>query len=398
MKETTLNPKEEFLAELQDFFQTRSVKGHLLFVDDWMELILSGKARKKWTNPTNIYFLHEKLNKLFTSCHQILKDEEHLDELVLNSKLDKNSLKNENRKLIFAPYHLQKKEQLQPFEALKTIFDKQDINNCILKLKEWLINSLKQNYAINHADYIAPLHGHIKKLIEACWLIHERVITKNSYAQPYYPEPLLKYALTEPFLFFKEEVDDPFSMVEEFFELTNLSGYRRELQEWYFMAITDELSAKKPVDVYFIHNQYSSLIQAGFIITAKNLNYTPNIRKNDESTMGQWLLSVRDHQVKNGILALSDEAPHVLTMSERADPLAYCKKILNLGKVRKLRFGLSEWLEASFSKNSSLHGLDAAYAFEQYLTLQKLTEAFYLVITENATNQPLPVTNTTHEA
>ena len=244
MKETTLNPKEEFLAELQDFFQTRSVRGHLLFVDDWMELILSGKARKKWANPANIYFLHEKLNKLFTSCHQILKNEEHLAELMLNSLLDKNSLRNENRKLIFAPYHLQKKEQLQPFEALKTIFDKQDINNCILKLKDWLVNSLKQNYAINHADYIAPLHGHIKKLIEACWLIHERVITKNSYAQPHHPEPLLKYALTEPFLFFKEEVNDPFLVVEDFFELTGLSGYRRELQEWYLMAITDELSKK----------------------------------------------------------------------------------------------------------------------------------------------------------
>lgn len=398
MKEKILTTKEEeFLESIKDFFQTRSVNEHLIFIDYWVKLILAGKTNKKWTNPSTLYFLYGKLIHLFKSCHKILQNQEYLQSLDTYCILDHLELANEKQTLFFFPYHLKVKEQLHPFEALRRIFNKQDIHACKQQLKEWLADGLHGSSSRYPTDYLIPLYSHIKKLIEACWLIHERVISKNSFKTPVYTDPLLNYALTEPFLFIKEEAENPFLMVESFFNFTNLSGYRKQLQKWYLMAITEELVSENPNDQFFIYNQYLSLVQAGYLISASNLIYIPTITKSNKKTLGQWLLGVRDHNIKNGDLALSDEAPHVLTMAERAAPFTFIKDTLNLANVTQLRYGLKEWLYASYSEQSSIYGLNTEYAYEQYLTLQKLTEAFYLIIIENATIQSSLAKNITHE-
>lgn len=398
MKENKLTPEEEkFVENIKDFFQTRPVNEHLIFIDYWMELILAGKTKKKWTNPSTLYFLYGKLIDLFKSCHLILQNQAYLQTIKASTIVDHLAIANERQTLIYFPFHLKVKEQLHPFEALRSIFKKQDIHAYKKQLKEWLADGLHGSFSGCPTDYLTPLYRHIKKMIEACWLIHERVISKNSFKTPVYTNPLLNYALTEPFLFSKEEAEDPFLMVESFFNFTNLSGYRKQLQKWYLMAITEELTTKNPNDQFFIYNQYLSLIQAGYLVFASNLTYIPTITKSSQKTLGQWLLDVRDHNIKNGDVALSDEAPHVLTMEERAAPLTYIKDTLNLSNVAQLRFGLKEWLYASFSEQSSINGLDPEYAYEQYLTLQKLTEAFYLIITENTIIPSSLAKNISHE-
>ena len=68
-------------------------------------------------------------------------------------------------------------------------------------------------------------------------------------------------------------------------------------------------------------------------------------------------------------------------MKHQLDPLAFCKETLTLNNIVQLRYGLSEWLDAGLSNRSSINSLPPAYGFAQYLTLQKLIEAFYLIIT-----------------
>lgn len=398
MKDQKINLKEkEFLANIEEFFEARTVNNHLLFIDHWIGLMLGGKKSSRWAKPGDLYYSYQKIEELFQCCNQLLLDHQIFAHIQDSTAVKSQSIAYEKHALKYFPYQLTKKELLNPTNVIRGIFKHKNLMYYQQTLKEWVAAGLGNSYAAENADYIIPLYGNMKKLIEACWLIHERVVSKNSFIPVHYPEPLLNYALTEPNLFNKEEADDPFLMVEEFFELTNLSGYRQELQEWYFLAITTKVAAKKPIDVYFIHNQYSSLIQAGFLITAKNLYYTPKICKNSDSTMGQWLLSVRDHEAENGVLVLSDEAPHVLTMSERADPLAYCKKTLTHENVVKIRFGLKEWLYAGLSSQSRISDFENINPFELYLTLQKLTEAFYLIITANAEEHILPLTNTSYE-
>ncbi|TCC90064.1 hypothetical protein EZ428_12300 [Pedobacter frigiditerrae] len=399
MKDLTFNSNEtKFLDGIQEFFGTRTVINHLTFIDKWMELLLGGKPSKRWTKPADLYYFYERIEALFEVSYQLNKATEGYVSLAASATLDQAFLETEQYALTYFPYQLKEQHLLNPLKAIKAIFKKQDLQYYKQTLREWVAEGLNDNYATENADYIIPLYTNAKKLIAACWLFHERVVTKNSFKKPSYPNPLLNFALTEPRLFTEEEVKSPYLMIEEFFNFTNLSGYREELQDWFMSVINEDIAAKKPNDCLFIHNQYTQLVQAGYIIVAQKLPYVPKPDKHDGRTMGQWMLDKRDSDISEGEIMLGDEEPHVLSLAERAAPMEYCTEALSHDKVVKLRFGLQEWLDAGLSENSSIHGIGDEYAFSFYLTLQKLTEAFYLIITENAKTPVLPLTIASHEA
>ncbi|RZK60027.1 MAG: hypothetical protein EOO91_02985 [Pedobacter sp.] len=398
MKDLTFNSNEtKFLDGIQEFFGTRTVINHLIFIDKWMELLLGGKSSKKWTKPADIYFFYERIEDLFETSYQLHHSTDGFEALQTSAKVDESFLETEKQTLTYFPYQLKEQELLNPLKAIRAVFKKQHLHYHQQILREWVGEGLN-NYAAGNADYIIPLYSNVKRLVNACWLVHERVVAKNSFKKPTYPTPLISFALTEPRLFTEEEAGNPYLMIEDFFNFTNLSGYREELQDWFMTAINEDLAAKKPNDCLFIHNQYTQLIQAGYVIIAQKLPYAPKPDKHDGRTMGQWMLDKRDSDVAKGEIMLSDEEPHVLSLDERAAPMDYCIEALSYENVAKLRFGLQEWLEAGLSKNSSIHGVGNEYAFGFYLTLQKLTEAFYLIITEHAKTTVLSLTPASHEA
>jgi len=398
MKDITFNSNEtKFLNAVRVFFGIRNVNNHLIFIDKWMELLLGGKRQKRWTNSGDLYFFYERIEILFEACYQLHSAKEGFATIEAKAKVNNDFLAKEKQVLTYFPYQLKEQELINPLKALHTIYGKQDFTYYQKALKEWLAEGLNTKQSSESIDCIVPLYNNAKTLIAACWLINERVTTKNSFKTPTYPNPLLNFALTEPRLFTEEEVNSPYLMIEEFFNFTNLSGYREELQDWFITVINEDLAAKNPNDCLFIYNQYTQLIQAGYIIVAQKLPYVPKPNKSDGRTMGQWMLGKRDSDVAKGEIMVSDEEPHVLSLDERAAPMDYCIEALSHENVAKLRFGLQEWLDAGLSENSSIHGLSDEYAFGFYLTLQKLTEAFYLIITENAKTPVLPLAPVSHE-
>lgn len=398
MKEQKINTKEkEFLTKVDEFFNARSVTDHLRFVDHWMEILLGGKLNKRWGEAGQLYDFYGLIAALFESANDLINKSEILNIIEHNSKVNLAFLANEKQILEYFPYQLKQKELLNPTHLIVNIFKEKNLRYYLQTLNKWVAAGLNNNYTAENADFIIPLYGSIKKLISTCWLIHERIVSKNSYQAPIYPNPLLNYALTEPSLFTPEEANEPFLVIEFFFNFTNLSGYREELQKYYIVAVNEGLTHENPGTLFFIHNQYISLIQAGYLIVSNNLSYVAKANRYGSKTLGEWLLRVRDKQVKEGEIHLSDETAHVLSMQERADPMGYCKKTLTHENVIKLRFGLKECLDAGLSNRSSIADFEEGYVFELYLTLQKLTEAFYLIITANAEEHVLPLKNTSHE-
>ncbi|TKC10419.1 hypothetical protein FA048_09525 [Pedobacter polaris] len=397
MKDNIFNLNEtKFLDDIQGFFSTSALNDHLLFIDYWMELLLGGKPRKKRINLSNLYFFYEKMVILFESCHELLQLPQELPLLENKAKVETTFLITEKQTLSYFPYQLKVQELINPFKAIKAVFKKHDLHFYLQILKKWIAVGLNTGSIIENTTFIVPLYGNAKKLIAACWLIHERIVSKNSFRIPTYQNPLLNFALTEPFLFEPKVAANPFSMIESFFSFTNLSGYRQELQKWYTAAITENLRYENPNDLFFIYNQYLLLIQAGYFIVTNNLTYKPKPNQNNQQVFGQWLLKIRDDHIENGELTLSDESPHLLALNYRTNPLAYCKEQLTLPNIIKLRLGLKEWLEAGLSNNVDINGITPEYAFEQYLTLQKITEAFYIIITAIPNAEVLTVA--THEA
>lgn len=386
MKDQKINSDEkEFLKAIDEFFNARRVTEHLRFVNHWMELLMGGKLKKKWAEPGKLYDFYQLIVELFKHSNNVIQSPEALKTIAQQSKVSLNFITNEKLNLDYYPYQLKQKEQLNPVNVLLSIFKKKDLNYYLKTLNKWLAEGLNNNYSPENANLIVPIYKRMKKLISACWLINERILSKNSHQNPIYPNALLNYALTAPSLFNKEEVNDPFELVEFFFNFTNLSGYRELLQNFYMVAINAELTHESPSTLYFIYNQYNSLIQAGYLITAQKLNYVPKPDKYAGKTLGKWLFGVRDKQVSNGELELSDEMPHALSLQDRVNPMAYCLNTLTHDNVIRLRFGLKEWFYAGISNQTSINEVDDFCWYEFYLSLQKLTEAFYLIITANAT-------------
>ncbi|RZJ76501.1 MAG: hypothetical protein EOO47_18520 [Flavobacterium sp.] len=386
MKDQIFNLDEtKFLDVIQEFFGTKTVINQLTFIDKWMELILNGKIRKRFNKPGELYFFYDKINSLFDYCHEFVFSPETFKSVKKISAATTALILLEKKALSYFPYQLKEKDLLNPAEAIKNIFKHQSLQSFKQALKKWYEKGLNSRLFSESTDFIMPLYANIKKLISLCWLINERAQGKNSFEKLIPLNPLHNYALTDPFLFKDNEVENPFSTIEFFFNFTNLSGYRDELQQCYIAAMSSDFAHKRPCTLFYIHNQYISLIQAGYLIVSKKLSYKAEPNKYAGKTLGAWLLSVRDQEIDKGELAISDEAPHVLSMQERKAPMDYCISTLTYENVIKIRAGLQEWLNAGLSDNSGLHYADTAYAYELYLTLQKLTEAFYLIITANAT-------------
>lgn len=386
MKEQQINFKEkEFLTTVDEFFNARSVTNHLEFVDDWMELLMGGKLKKRWEKPGQLYDGYKLISELFKSANELIKTSKLVMRIENNTTVNLTFLINERQVLAYFPYQLKQKELLKPVDLILNVFKKQSLDYYLTTLERWLAEGLSNNCPGENASLIIPLYRSTKRLIVACWLIHERTISKNSYQSPVNHNQLLNYALTEPSLFNKNEANDPFSTVEYFFNFTNLSGYREYLQSFYMAAINTELTHESTSTLFFIYNQYNMLIQAGYLIAAQKLNYMPKQNKCNDKTLGKWLLGVRDKEINEGTLELSDEMPHALSLQERANPMEYCLNTLTHNHVIKLRYGLKEWFDAGISNQTSVHEIDDFCWYEFYLSLQKLTEAFYLIITANAT-------------
>lgn len=387
MKAPENNLKEkEFLATVEHFFDARNVNSYLTFTDHWMEELLGKKLAKNRRKPSERYDVYGLISELFEQANDLANCTEGLSMIEHSAKVNLVFLTNEKHVLDYFPYQLKQKELLNPVLVILKTFRKITVKYYLKTLKEWVKIGLSSSYAAENADLIVPLYQNIKRIISACWLIHERAISKNSYQVPSYQNAILNFALTAPSLFTPQEIKNPFSVIEFFFNYTNLSGYREELQKYYIAAINEDQVHENPSTSFFIHNQYISLIQAGFIIVSNNLKYVAKVNEYGGKTLGQWMLNVRDRQVKEGEIEISDEAVQVLKIQERADPMLYCKQTLTYENVIKLRFCLKECFDAGLHNRSCIENLDQGEAYELYLTLQKLTEAFYLIITADARN------------
>lgn len=382
MKDITFNSNEnKILATIKDFFVARSINDHLHFIDRWVELLLSGQRYYKWTKPDDLHLYYEKIDKLFEQVYELIKQPELFIKLKADQTIEMDFLAKEKQKNDYFSYVLKEKQLVNPFKTFNAIFKKHDFNYYHKALKIWLAKGLQDKCNAANGLCIFPLYGALKKIILACWLIFKRTIDKNSFTHNTEPNTRLNFALTEPSLFVNKDVNDPFSVIESLFSFTNLSGYRKELQIWYQSATVEDKAHDEPNNLLFIFNQYQLLIQAGYFIVANNVNYHPQPNRFGNQTMAQWLGVVRDQQIKAGQLDLSDETARLLTMQERANPLIYCRATLTHQNVIKLRLGLKEWLDAGLSKTTSIYDIAPEYIFDQYITLQKLTEAFYLIIT-----------------
>lgn len=368
---------EEILSLLiQDFFDSRNLPQHFIFLAHWMEKVLVNQSHKKYLSASDLLFFAEKFSTLLVACHQLQvapsKDAIHFEESI---KIPEGFIHEEQKSLAYYPYYLKRKEICNPLLVLTALFKTYPIDYYTSTLQKWTNQGLSSDNEPNTSTLIFPLYKNLKRLIEACWLIHERLVSKNSYQLLGKATPNQHFALTCPLLLSEEYLNDPYLFIESFFSFASLTEYRENLTKWFKIAINEHDDHENASDLLFLYNQFTQLIHAGYIIAQTQLHYVPKQNYTTQHpTFGHWLLSKTTHHPNL----------QVLSLHYRENPLHYCIDYLTPNQVIKLRYGLKEWLEAGLSKNSSITSLDYPYIFDQFEELQKILEALFLLIVQPA--------------
>ncbi|MES2418124.1 MAG: hypothetical protein V4541_08030 [Bacteroidota bacterium] len=369
------------LKNISIFFDSRSITAHLIFFEYWMEKVLNNKCHKKYINAADLLFFTDKFYNLFEVCYRLIDSLEALQAL----KVHENFIARERSVLTYYPDYLRTKELCNPLTVLRSVLKTQSLAFYKQIFQEWLAAGLSSYYDVENTKLISPLYGYTKRLIGACWLIHERLISKNSYATPVYVDANLNFALSCPLMLKQEQISNPYLMIELFFNFESLSDYREDLSQWFKTAMSENICYENANDLLFIHNQFLQLIHAGFLIVTNKIIYFPKSNyPNTYQTCGHWLLAVQEKENSLNKLDPPGIGIQLLQPQFWENPIAYCKEALTLNKVKKLRYGLKEWLEAAFSKNYSITTLDPEYIFGQFENLQKIMEALYLIIVQPA--------------
>ena len=190
---------------------------------------------------------------------------------------------------------------------------------------------------------------------------------------------LAQIALNCPLFSNEAHRNNPYLLIESFFQYTTPFGYRKHLLLWFRYALNEDTCHPKAIELVFLYKQYQNLLNAGYLIAVGDITYIPEPTSPSNKLFGHWLLEVSTKH-SMGYQAIVNHEIHLLGDEERNNPMAFLKQALNLKAVVNLRFGLKEWFEAALTENDSIASLDKEYLFDMFETLQKITEALYLII------------------
>ncbi|RZK39040.1 MAG: hypothetical protein EOO90_20150 [Pedobacter sp.] len=368
-----LDNKEKLTTEIASFFDSRKISEHLIFLDCWMEKMLININHEEYTSASDLLFFSEKFLDLLSACRNF-EESSSIEKIYFEEsvKIPKSFINIEQKGLLTYPYHLNEQEICNPLLIFGDLFNHHTLEYYEATLQRWLFSGLSSDIEPENIQIIFPIYKSLRKLVSACWLVHERAISKNSYRS--HPLNIVQpnFSLSCPLLLKDEELAEPYLMVESFFSFASLDEYRQDLNLWFKSALTEDVCFENANDLLFIHNQFTQLLHAGYLISSSQLEYSPRSDYSSNfDTFGEWLLAKKNnHSIQT------------LSLHFRKNPLLFLSENLTIEKVRKIRIGLKEWLEAGLSRNTTINTLDQPYIFEQYEDLQSLMEALFILITE----------------
>jgi len=371
-----------FMAFSKKFFELRTLEGHLQFLEEWVELGMTDKFFTERNNPADLLYFYEQLVELYQLSSDLNENETTFEELkMLFSKNMANSRFMKNIRC------LSKEEIMEPFLVIRSVFVKADLVYYKSTLHSWLENALHSCVSDCAGKYIFPLFSCTKKLLVAAWVIYKSISVKNSNEAKHHK--ISQFKDTCPLLLADQHLTDPYLEIESFFSGCSLGEYQRDLKGWFKAALTEGFCFKKAGSLVYFHGQLTQLLQAGYLIVKNDLPYERDKPYCDHAvTFGDWINSVRSKWAAKGDLSASDYDVKYLTRFEQEEPMLYLKKNLKLKKIKHIRYGLQEWLHCGLSKANSISDLDNRYLYQLYEKLEKLLEAFFLLVAKEALWKP----------
>ncbi len=235
LMENTYQFKKEtmgFINAIESFFAMGSISNSLQFLKNWLNPPQNECEFSPQKHPAQLVRFYEKLLPLFEYADRIFNHSEADAAFVKAITADENSLERESVLLDYCPKLLSKGEMQNPKLTFLEMFLFFQSPSYKASYNEWLLAGLENTLDQEWDGDIYPLYGNTKKMLEACWLIHERIITKNSFKSIDRYYHLAVFESTSPLAFDKALFGNPFAVIESFFALDNLAGHKSYLKNW----------------------------------------------------------------------------------------------------------------------------------------------------------------------
>jgi hypothetical protein len=183
------------------------------------------------------------------------------------------------------PFLLNRAEMVNPYSVLIEFFDRYDLSNIRISLKQWLDDAIDAKEAEADSHYYT--HENVAKLTEAAWLIVEQ--RKQAKADEGFENPMENNKDQD-----EEENDDvekersrfvkwmtfppslkanPIVYMKRVFEVMDLDGLRYIINRWQKIALTADYGrfdeAGERADLFDYCEGLSRLIEAAYILQRK---------------------------------------------------------------------------------------------------------------------------------
>ncbi|GGG98856.1 hypothetical protein [Pedobacter zeae] len=363
-----------FIDAIKSFFSLNGVSYHLNFLKNWLNPPQNEFDFSPQKHPAKLLVFYEKLVPLFDYSDLIFNRIESDTAFVKAIGADECGVERETVLLDYCPKLLSIGEMQNPNLTFFDIFLFLQSDTYKVMYKEWLLAALENNLDLDWDEYIFMFYENTKKMLEACWLIHERIITKNSFKSIDHYYHMAIFESTSPLAFEPELLQDPFKAIEFFFSLDNLTGHKAYLKNWYKAALAEEQCLSNVADYFFLYNQFTKLLNAGYLITAKKLIY--------QGAPPEGLPPAAAHSINGGTSSKERCEVNTLAAEHIANPYLFVASLFIPEKIKQLRLGLLEWLYAAFSTRSSIKLMDKEFLFEQYEAMMMMMEAFFVMISD----------------
>ncbi|MBB3056727.1 HEPN domain-containing protein [Mucilaginibacter gotjawali] len=167
----------------------------------------------------------------------------------------------------------------------------------------------------------------------------------------------------------QHEIENPMSVVADFFFADSVKGHGKRLKEWRYYVVNDEHYNEKrhgPGTLLFVYDLNLKLLEAMFLLlcTYKNFSYQQEklTEAQLEAEKEQW-----EYYPKN------------LTLKEQLNPYIAVKKVFKKIKPQAYRDHLHEWSHVALYNNADTEGLYAGEIIAVYENLLKLYSAAWLI-------------------
>ncbi|PST81884.1 hypothetical protein C7T94_16930 [Pedobacter yulinensis] len=210
------------------------------------------------------------------------------------------------------------------------------------------------------------VYRQFEQLLEACWLI----------CHPYKPyasrESCVRlFQSTSPLALTPNEQSKPVAVITAFFSGWTILSAQRVLKQWFKAALAPGFCADERLasELLFFSNELTRVFEAGYLAFHEE---------------GKNFVSESDARLITAFL--DGEAPEEAVCMIRFNDLnsqerRKLRSLLSLTRIRQLRAGMNHWLQAAFSRSTSIIELDEVYMYPQFEAIEAILFGLYRLVT-----------------